>query len=329
MSPTSARPAPSCPAGFRSVNSLRPWRDSRMPATSWPRAIPPSTAASARGSTSCSAEIHRRWVGPWRGWTAPRPRPCTLHSACSATPTGGTPFLPRPSASGNGPFRSPSASRRPGAVWPKTMDVPRVGSVWTLHLTNWTMRDRPGGAPYRPDELCASTVAIARNWLAPPVDRDLENFSTSFVLLEAEGAVALKALVDAIECAAARWVEGTTAGLVRLRAAIATMTRRFAMSVRKRTVDPAIWLELIQPTFAWAAYRGPFPAGGGGAERHATRHDPGPRRRPLRQRTVITGATGRIRPSLHASGPPPVPGHARRGRPRAAGLRGGRRIPGS
>jgi indoleamine 2,3-dioxygenase len=171
---------------------------------------------------------------------------------------------PAPERFGERTIPLPLGISVPWRALAQAMDVPQVGSVWTLHLTNWTMRDRSGGAPYRPDELCASNVAIARSWLASPVDRDLENFSTSFVLLEAEGAAALKALVDAIECAGARWVEGTAAGLLRLRAAIATMTRAFAMNVRRRTVDPAIWLELIQPTFAWAAYSGQSPPVEGG-----------------------------------------------------------------
>jgi len=31
------------------------------------------------------------------------------------------------------------------------------------------------------------------------------------------------------------------------------MTLAFSLNVRKRAIDPAIWLELVQPTFAWSA----------------------------------------------------------------------------
>jgi indoleamine 2,3-dioxygenase len=131
---------------------------------------------------------------------------------------------------------------------------PRVGSVWSLHLTNWTMLDRPGGAAYRAEDVTRPNLRIARNWLAPPVDAHLENFSLSFVLMEALGAGVLRPLVETIEAAAARRVDDTAAGLERLRMGLAAMTLGFSMNVRRRTVDPAIWLELIQPTYAWSAY---------------------------------------------------------------------------
>lgn len=132
--------------------------------------------------------------------------------------------------------------------------LPRVGSAWTLHLTNWTMTDRPGGAAYRPEELSRTSVRIIRNWLDPPVAAHLEAFSVAFVLMEAAGAKALVALVDVVEAMATRRVGDTIEALHRLQAAIAAITLGFSMNVRRRTVDPAVWLELIQPTYAWAAH---------------------------------------------------------------------------
>jgi hypothetical protein len=131
---------------------------------------------------------------------------------------------------------------------------PRVGSVWSLHLTNWTMPDRPGGAAYRPEEIIRANVRIARNWLAPPVAGHLENFSLSFVLMEALGAEVLRPLVETVAAVAARHVEDTVRSLSQLQAGLAAMTLGFSRDVRRRTVDPAIWLELIQPTYAWSAH---------------------------------------------------------------------------
>jgi len=131
---------------------------------------------------------------------------------------------------------------------------PRVGSAWTLHLTNWKVTDRPGGSAYRPEELTAATLRIAHTWLGPPVDEQMERFSLAFVLMEALGTRVLGTMVETIECAVAREVDATQAGLQRLHEAVAAMTLGFSRSVRKRTVDPATWLELIQPTFAWAAH---------------------------------------------------------------------------
>lgn len=148
----------------------------------------------------------------------------------------------------------PAGIAGPWGALARTRGEPRVGSAWSLHLTNWKMPGRPGGAAYRPDELSPGSLRIARTWLEPPVDADLEAFSLSFVLMEALGAEVLRALVETIEAAAARRIDETVDGLRRLQSAVAAVTMAFSRNVRRRTVDPAIWLELIQPTFAWAAH---------------------------------------------------------------------------
>jgi hypothetical protein len=130
---------------------------------------------------------------------------------------------------------------------------PRVGTTWSLHLCNWRMTDRPGGAAYRADELTADNVRVAHNWLAPPHDVDLDRFSVSFVLLEARGAAVLEHLVATVEAAADRRPEAALATLDGLHHAINAVTLSFSRSLRSRAVDPDIWLELVQPTFAWSA----------------------------------------------------------------------------
>ncbi len=141
----------------------------------------------------------------------------------------------------------------PWAELARVLDQPRVGTTWSLHLCNWKLVDRPGGARYHAEELSGETLRIARTWLLPPVDAHLERFSLSFVLLEARGAAILRHLINAIDAAASRHLDETLVALQQLHRAIAAMTRDFSMNVRKRTVDPAIWLNLVQPTFAWSA----------------------------------------------------------------------------
>jgi hypothetical protein len=51
-------------------------------------------------------------------------------------------------------------------------------------------------------------------------------------------------------------VDEVGSALDRVQAAIAAMTLGFSRNVRPRTVDPAVWLEVIQPTFAWGAGSG-------------------------------------------------------------------------
>lgn len=146
----------------------------------------------------------------------------------------------------------------PGILAPWTelaraLEEPRVGTTWSLHLCNWKMVDRPGGAAYCPEELTSETLQVARTWLPPPVDADLERFSLSFVLFEAQGAAVLRHVIDAIQAAAFRRLDETSMALAGLHRAIAAMTLSFSLNVRNRTVDPANWLSLVQPTFAWSA----------------------------------------------------------------------------
>ena len=129
---------------------------------------------------------------------------------------------------------------------------PRVGTTWSMHLCNWRMTDRPAGARYAPEELTPENLRVAYQWLAPPVDSDLERFSLTFVLMEARAAAALAALVRAIEAAAARDGDRCLAALGDLETGVKAMSAAFTASVRAAHIDPAAWLELIQPTFAWA-----------------------------------------------------------------------------
>ncbi|MDQ6724760.1 MAG: indoleamine 2,3-dioxygenase [Actinomycetota bacterium] len=135
----------------------------------------------------------------------------------------------------------------------RALDRPRVGSAWSLHLCNWKFAGRPGGSAYRAEELTAANVGVARNWLPPPVDAHLERFSISFVLLEARGAAVLRHLVDAVGAAASRRSEDTLLSLELLHGAIDALVLSFSLNIRKRTVDPSVWLRLVQPTFAWSA----------------------------------------------------------------------------
>jgi hypothetical protein len=135
----------------------------------------------------------------------------------------------------------------------RALGRPRVGSAWSLHLCNWTLAGRPGGATFRVEELTAGNVGVARTWLPPPFDAHLERFSTSFVLLEARGAAVLRHLVDAVAAAACRRADATAVSLELLRGAIDSLVLSFSLNIRTRTVDPSVWLQLVQPTFAWSA----------------------------------------------------------------------------
>lgn len=147
----------------------------------------------------------------------------------------------------------PPGISAPWAQVARALDQPRVGTTWSMHLCNWKVTDRPGGAIYQPEELSTETLRVARNWLPPPVDAHLARFSLSFVLVEARGAAILRHLTDAVDAAASHRLDDTLMALGSLHEAIAAMTLAFSANVRKRTVDPGMWLDLVQPTFAWSA----------------------------------------------------------------------------
>lgn len=149
--------------------------------------------------------------------------------------------------------------RQPAAIGPlwteaaQLLGQPEVGTTWSMHLCNWHMTDRPGGSSYRTEELSLDNLRVAHQWLTPPFDRDLERFSLSFVLMEAAGAKALRALVRAIEAAARQRAFDTAIALSQLKLGIKALAGAFTHVVRDNSIAPTAWLEYVQPTFAWAA----------------------------------------------------------------------------
>ncbi len=147
----------------------------------------------------------------------------------------------------------PPGIAQPWSALARASGQPRVGTTWSLHLSNWAMSNRPGGAAYRTDELTQQNVRIAYNWLPAPANTHLERFSTSFVLMEARGAAVLRHLVETVEAVAGCRMDDALLALEELQAAVKAMTVAFSLNVRKATVDPAVWVKLVQPTFPWSA----------------------------------------------------------------------------
>jgi extracellular factor (EF) 3-hydroxypalmitic acid methyl ester biosynthesis protein len=150
-------------------------------------------------------------------------------------------------------IRLPPGIAEPLAAVARALEHPRVGTTWSLHLCNWWMTDRPGGAAFVPAELSRAELRIAFPWLGPPHDADLAAFSLTFVLTEARGAPVLAAIRRAIGAAAREEVHETGYALDRLSADIEAMAEPFTRIIRDAHVDRRTWLSLVQPPFAWAA----------------------------------------------------------------------------
>lgn len=160
---------------------------------------------------------------------------------------------PAPARFKDGRIPLPSGIAQPWSALARASGQPRVGTTWSLHLSNWAMTDRPGGSAYRTDELTQQNVRIAQNWLPAPANTHLERFSTSFVLVEAQGAAVLKHLVETVEAIAGCRIDDVLVALEALQVAVKATTIAFSLNVRRGTVTPAIWLRLVQPTFPWSA----------------------------------------------------------------------------
>jgi CRP-like cAMP-binding protein len=158
---------------------------------------------------------------------------------------------PRPERLKERRVELPEGLDRPWLELTRRHDLPRVGSMWTLHLCNWRLVDRSGGAAYRLDELTPERLRVAHQWLDRPAASQLEKFSLSFVLTEARGAAAISRFIDALEAAEHSDLVEMGYRLESLEYAIYDMSKAFAESIRDAYVAPDTWLELVQPTFAW------------------------------------------------------------------------------
>jgi hypothetical protein len=146
----------------------------------------------------------------------------------------------------------PEALARPWSDLAGLLGVPRVGSAWNLHVCNWRSGTVSGGSAYRPDQLSVESLNLAEQWLPPPYDEQFRCFSLVFVMTEAIGAGALRACVEAIGAAARRDPGQTAAALEELSAAVDGMRGLLARYLRSPLVEPADWLDYIQPTMPWA-----------------------------------------------------------------------------
>ncbi len=160
---------------------------------------------------------------------------------------------PRPERIGERSVALPEGLGRPWSQLAARLGQPRVGTMWTLHLCNWRLTDRLGGTRYQVSDLTVDRLRVAHQWLDPPAASHLEQFSLSFVLMEARGAVAVDRIIEAIDAMDRGDLQELGYRLDSLEQAIHEMSKAFARSIRDVYVDPRTWLELVQPTFAWAA----------------------------------------------------------------------------
>lgn len=167
-----------------------------------------------------------------------------------------------PAACGLSRIALPEGLRAPWTRVAERLRCRRVGTLYSVILSNFRMPGRPGGSEYRNEELVGENLELAYNWLLPPHACELRAFLLTFIEVEARGAVAVRVSVPLIQAALREDAPEVSRRLEELRAAIDAMSRPFKHYIRKQMVQPNNFLRLIQPTFGWGLDEGDGPLEG-------------------------------------------------------------------
>jgi hypothetical protein len=160
---------------------------------------------------------------------------------------------PRQERFGESRIELPPALANPWRLLARRLDVPCVGSAWSMHLTNWRVKGRPTSASYSPTELSMEHLELMVQWLPPPYDEQLRYFSLIFVLSEAAGARSVAGCVHALQGAATGDDEAIRCGLTEITEGLDSARAVMSKYLRSPYVEPADWLNMVQPTMPWGA----------------------------------------------------------------------------
>jgi CRP-like cAMP-binding protein len=160
---------------------------------------------------------------------------------------------PRPERFAERLIDLPPAIEQPWTELARVLGQPRVGSLWAMVLCNWSLVGVPPGSAYDPLALDRETLRVHYGWVPEAARGHLERFVLTFVLLEARGAAVLRAIVDAVEATAREDVQETAYVLDKLSAAIEAFSEPLVSTIRRPLVEPQIFIDFLQPSWAWDA----------------------------------------------------------------------------
>lgn len=147
----------------------------------------------------------------------------------------------------------PAGIEEPWTALASLLGQPRVGSLWAMVLCNWRLVDVDGGSRYDPAGLTRENVRVRFAWVPQAAHEHLERFVLTFVLLEARGGAVLRAIVEALEAAAREDLQETAYVLDKLAAAIEAFGEPLVSTIRRPLVDPQVFIDFLQPSWAWDA----------------------------------------------------------------------------
>lgn len=141
-----------------------------------------------------------------------------------------------------------------GKLWPNVClltEQKQVGTNATMFYWNWRLNGKGPNESYSLDELSIEKIETINYWLSDEHNKALDRWVGIFVMTEATGTVALKALMNAADAAEREDSELVSFALIEARESIQKMVRIFGETVKITKFDPSNWQKIIQPTYAW------------------------------------------------------------------------------
>lgn len=156
----------------------------------------------------------------------------------------------------------PVGLAEPWRVLSKEMGHPRVGNLYSMVLSNWSMKGVKGGSSYFAADIIESKISPRCLWLTEPESDALSAFLLTGIETEAKGAPAIKTVVDLVSAAARRDMPFVIFLLERLRTEIKLMGDPFKRLIQNSRITPSAFMQLIQPTTIWGLDEGNGPLEG-------------------------------------------------------------------
>jgi hypothetical protein len=159
---------------------------------------------------------------------------------------------PRPDSYALTRLELPVGLGRPWARLSERLDVPRVGNLYSMVISNWRLLDHQGSDVYRNENLTRDHLRVAHSWLRPEADHALSSFILTSIETEARGALAIRTAVELVHASEAEDAPRISRLLEQLVQEIGEMGQPFKRYIQKKNFSADQFLTLIQPTTIWA-----------------------------------------------------------------------------
>lgn len=151
------------------------------------------------------------------------------------------------------------------ALWSRLaerMDIPRVGTFYTMVCNNWRMEDVDPGSAYEVESIRGANIELIHSWLNPPIHEELRTFVSTALAIEAKGATVLRQIEKIYRSMIRGNSQEATYHLMVLEAGVLEINSVFNNAIKKSRIAPSHFLKFIQPTMIWMLDHGDGPLEG-------------------------------------------------------------------